>query len=241
MIYAQAAIGNIPVAVAGRGEDDIAAERNGFAGLNISGYVGDDPTIVQRNRDFLMQAVGATSWATITAEHSNMVHVINAGGEAPVGDALVTTRPGLALMALAADCVPLAIADDQAGIIGVAHAGWKGLVSQVAPACIEAMIDLGATPTNLVAILGPSICGACYEVPPERVEEVRSVASVACRDKSHLDIAAGIEAQLTRLGVRTQRIAGCTFEDDHLFSYRRAAGTPTGRGGIAIALPASGS
>ena len=136
MIYAQAAIGNIPVAVAGRGPDDIAAERSGFGGLNISGYVGDDPIAVQRNRDYLMQAVGATSWATVTAEHSNLVHRVSSGGEAPLGDALVTTQPELALMALAADCVPIAIADEQAGVIGVVHAGWKGLVSQVAPACI---------------------------------------------------------------------------------------------------------
>jgi YfiH family protein len=241
MIYAQAAIGNIPVAVAGRSQNQVLENPNGYAGLNLSGYVGDDPLVVRNNREILMRTVGATSWATVTAEHSNVVHQVSAGGEAPPGDALITTVPGLALMALSADCVPIAIGDERAGIVAVVHAGWKGLVSQVANACVEAMVDLGASPDQLVAILGPSICGSCYEVPNERVELVRSATPEACRDETHLDIAAGIKAQLAQLGVRTQQIAGCTYEDAHLFSYRRAVGTPTGRGGIAIALPTSAS
>jgi YfiH family protein len=237
MFYAKTAIGDYPVAVAGRNPTAADFLTNPFAGLNLSDYVGDNPEIVAKNQAELAASVSSQQWVTVRAQHSNQVHVVTKPGAAPLGDALVTTTPGIALMALAADCVPIALADPNAGVIAVVHSGWKGLVAQVVSATVVKMQNQGANLSNISAVLGPSICGACYEVDNSRAALVRERISAAVPDANHIDVAAGVTTQLEAFGISWVKIPGCTQEDERLFSYRRAAGSLTGRGGIAIAIP----
>ena len=206
-----------------------------FASLNLADHVGDEPESVAENRRLLLDHAGAGGLAVMAAVHGAAVAEVRAGGVVADVDALVTRAPGLALLALAADCVPIALADPDAGVIGAVHCGWRGLVAGVVPAALTAMRDLGAT--RVAAILGPSICAACYPVPGERVAEVRATpggASAAAGD-GRLDVAAGVRAQLVEAGVvvsAIRTVPGCTAEDPRLFSFRRDR--ITGRQGMMV-------
>jgi YfiH family protein len=149
-------------------------------------------------------------------------------GDAPVPevDAIVTTRRGLALAVLTADCVPVLLADPVAGIAAAAHAGRPGMIAGVVPAAVAAMTRLGADPARIVARTGPTVCGRCYEVPEEMRADVAAVEPAAHAETSWgtpaVDVAAGVHAQLTRLGVRDrERSPVCTRESPDHFSYRR--------------------
>lgn len=198
-----------------------------FAELNLGGHVGDDPASVAENRRRLARRLGL---ATERVLYMNQVHGAAVArvdgpwaGPVPEVDGMVTREPDLALAVLVADCVPVLFADPGAGVVGVAHAGRPGLVAGVAPATVAAMRDLGAREVS--AWLGPSVCGACYEVPEAMRAEVAAVvpeAWAATRQGTPaVDVAAGVEAQLRADGVEVRRIDGCTLEDDRLYSYRR--------------------
>ena len=206
-----------------------------FDTLNLADHVGDDPAAVAANRGRCLAHAQVTGLAVMGAVHGAAVAEVSMGGAVPGVDALVTRAQGLALLALAADCVPMALADPDAGVIAAVHCGWRGLAAGVVPAAVEAMRSLGAH--RIRAILGPSICGACYEVPGERIDAVRAAvrAGVAahCVDGRHLDVAAGVRAQLEGSGVGGVRVVpGCTAEDPGLFSFRRDG--VTGRQGMMV-------
>jgi YfiH family protein len=146
--------------------------------------------------------------------------------ELPAVDALVTTRRGLALAVLTADCVPVLLADPVAGVAAAAHAGRPGMVAGVVPAAVRAMTALGADPARITARTGPAVCGRCYEVPEAMRAEVAAVEPAAHAETSWgtpaLDVAAGVHAQLERLGVHDRvRSPVCTRESQDHFSYRR--------------------
>jgi polyphenol oxidase len=127
---------------------------------------------------------------------------------------------------LVADCAPVLVADPQARLVGGAHSGRPGTAAGVVPALIEAMTARGAAPSRMVALVGPCVCGACYEVPAElrkRVAEaVPETRSVTPRGTPALDIRAGIAAQLAAAGVPDVRHdRRCTIESPELYSYRR--------------------
>ena len=143
---------------------------------------------------------------------------------------MVTDRPGIALGALAADCGPILYADAQAGVIGAAHAGWKGALTGVLEATIEAMEQLGAERSRIVATLGPSISAANYEVGPEFVE--RFVAADASNadyftpssnvDHAMFDLNRYTVDRLKRAGIQADMLGRCTYSDeDDFYSYRR--------------------
>ena len=222
-----------------------------FDSLNIADHVGDDPDAVTLNRARMAALVGldGAAVAVMRAAHGASVAVVERAGTVDAVDALVTTRPGLGLIAIAADCVPLALAADDEPVIGAIHCGWPGLAAGVVDATVAVMRDLGAT--KLRAVLGPSICARCYPVPRERVDVLRAavsadVAAVACIDDGYLvdasdaqpriDVAAGVVAQLAELGVPSTRLPGCTAETGTLFSYRRACQGDgrTGRQGMIV-------
>lgn len=206
-----------------------------FDSMNLASYVGDDSENVSRNLKIAAGYVGATSVAVMNAEHSNAVHVVSDASECAKGDGLVTRETGLALAALSADCLTAALVDVESGIIGVMHAGWKGVRDNVARATAETMVTQGATLDNIVAVIGPSICPKCYQVPSDRVEQFIDTCPEAIYDERQLDLQAGVWAQFDELGISTQVIDACTFEDQNFFSYRRANGQPTGRGGLIVA------
>ena len=184
-------------------------------------------------------AVGAfTGGSTATAVrmrqvHGADVHVVTAStasGEPPTGDALVTAEPGTVLMVRVADCVPVLLADPDAGVVAAVHSGRPGMVAGVVPAAVAAMRELGAG--RLTAWVGPHVCGACYEVPEAMRDEVSAVVPAARAETSWgtpaLDIGAGVRAQLDASGVSTVDASRCTIEDEDLFSYRRQ-GAASGR------------
>ncbi|WP_338017967.1 peptidoglycan editing factor PgeF [Streptomyces taklimakanensis] len=203
--------------------------------LNLGGAVGDDPGAVRANRELAARTLGLDPADVVWMNqvHGRDVAVVDGPwhtGDVPRVDAVVTTRRGLALAVLTADCVPVLLADPVAGVAAAAHAGRPGLVAGVVPAAVERMTELGADPARTVARVGPSVCGLCYEVPAAMREEVAAVVPEAYattrRGTPAVDVAAGVRAQLARLGVPAPpRQPVCTMESTDHYSYRREGTT----------------
>ncbi|WP_307174654.1 peptidoglycan editing factor PgeF [Streptomyces africanus] len=200
--------------------------------LNLGGAVGDDPDAVRTNRELAAKSLGVDPDRVVWMNqvHGADVAVVDgpwgSSSEIPSVDAIVTTRPGLALAVLTADCVPVLLADPVAGIAAAAHAGRPGMIAGVVPAALRAMTELGAEPSRIVARTGPTVCGRCYEVPEAMRAEVSAVEPAAYAETSWgtpaVDVSAGVHAQLDRLGVRDRAQSPvCTLESDDHFSYRR--------------------
>ncbi|MEW2132792.1 peptidoglycan editing factor PgeF [Streptomyces sp. NPDC005435] len=199
--------------------------------LNLGGAVGDDPGAVRANRELTAKALGLdpASVVWMNQVHGADVAVVDEPwGDRPVPevDAIVTTRRGLALAVLTADCVPVLLADPVAGVVAAAHAGRPGMVAGIVPAAVRAMTRLGAEPGRIVARTGPCVCGRCYEVPEALRAEVAKAEPTAHAETSWgtpaVDVSAGVHTQLDRLGVcdRAQSPV-CTLESGDHFSYRR--------------------
>lgn len=160
------------------------------------------------------------------------VHGVEVGRVAePMGrvagvDGLITDRPGLPLFATFADCRPLVLYDPWRGALGLFHAGWRGTAANVAAAGVAALArEYGSRPGDLLAGIGPGICGACYEVGPEVAARFDGAWGRPGRgDRVLLDIAAANRAQLIEAGVRLERVhlhPACTLESPELPSHRR--------------------
>ncbi|MET8949508.1 MULTISPECIES: peptidoglycan editing factor PgeF [unclassified Streptomyces] len=199
--------------------------------LNLGGAVGDDAEAVRTNRELAAKSLGLDPGRVVWMNqvHGRDVAVVDEPwGARPVPevDAIVTTRRDLALAVLVADCTPVLLADPVAGVVAAAHAGRPGMVAGVVPAAVRAMMELGAEPSRIVARTGPTVCGRCYEVPEQMRAEVAAVEPAAHAETSWgtpaVDVAAGVHAQLERLGVcdRAQSPV-CTRESGDHFSYRR--------------------
>ena len=191
-----------------------------FSSLNLAFHVGDDPTLVRENREILGSQVGLHQY--MEQVHGNRTVIIEAvTEETPTADALVTGIPGVALAVMVADCIPLLLTSKVA--VAAVHVGRKGLVNDVTLNAISAMREIGAR--EISAIMGPSICGRCYEVSEEMFAEVTALHPSAAA-KTHsgtpsLDLPAALEKVLLAEGISVSFENGCTAEDSNLFSYRR--------------------
>lgn len=203
------------------------AEPDGHA-ANLSLAVGDDERRVLARRARLEAWVGVPV-AYLHQVHGAQVHECRAAptSHAPVAvaDASITTAGSLALAVLAADCVPVLLADERAGVVGAVHAGRRGVVAGVVPAAVAAMVGRGAHPGDIRAAVGPAICGLCHEVPPGLRDEVESAvpgtATTTSWGTPALDLPAAVNRQLVACGVRqVVRIGSCTLTDDRWFSHR---------------------
>ena len=223
------------VALSRRGGTSLAP----FDSLNLASYVGDSAENVSANLVLAKGLVSASEISVMNAEHGNTVHVVSGPGVAQPGDGLITKQSDLALVALAADCVPFGLVDPVNGVIAVGHAGWRGVLANVMQALLDEFISTGAQLKHTQAIIGPAICANCYEVPTERVEQFRDVRPEAISSPRNLDLTSGVKSVLATQVTKIHEISGCTLESSDLFSYRRAAGKPTGRGGLVIAISAS--
>lgn len=203
-----------------------------YEGLNLGGAVGDDPDAVRANRELAAKSLGLDPDRVVWMNqvHGNDVAEVDgpwtSTRHTPPVDGLVTATRGLALAVLTADCVPVLLADPVAGVVAAAHAGRPGMVAGIIPAAVDAMESLGADPARIVARTGPAVCGRCYEVPAEMRAEVAAVEPAAYAETSWgtpaVDVAAGVHAQLERLGVRDREQSPvCTRESADHFSYRR--------------------
>lgn len=179
----------------------------------------------------MRQVHGAEVHVLGAAEVVDLVAGLGSGPpHLPTADGVVTDQRTVALVVRAADCVPVLLADVDKGIVGAAHAGRPGMVAGVVPQTVRAMRGLGAE--ELVAWVGPHVCGACYEVPELMRSEVAEAVPEAFAETSWgtpaLDIGAGVTAQLRADGVDVVDVSRCTREDENLFSYRRQ-GAESGR------------
>ena len=206
------------------------ASRPPYDSFNLGDHVGDDEGNVYANRKRLASELGLAedklSW--MEQVHGRTATIVD-GSEtraAEATDALVTATPGVALVVLVADCVPILLADAEAGVVSAVHAGRVGTRVGVVPAAVAAMQKVGAEPHRIEALLGPAICGDCYEVPAEMAADVdKHVPGTACKTRKGtpgLDLRAGLWRQLADLGVGKIGVdPRCTNEDKTLFSYRR--------------------
>lgn len=199
-----------------------------YASLNLGDHVGDDPAAVQHNRAVVDEWIGAPA-SYLRPEHGIRVSEITAPGQTPpVADVLVTVTPGVALATVWADCVPLLLHDHGSGAVAAVHAGREGLYAGVVDAAIAALVDIrgGWKRSGIIeAVIGPAICGRCYEVDEplrERVAQRHPSARSSTRTGTpSLDLPRAVEARLAQLGCgRVTRIARCTAEDADFFSYR---------------------
>lgn len=180
--------------------------------------------------------------------HSSAVFAVAHAAQAlPEGDALVTDRPGLALGIVTADCAPVLLADPAAGVIGAAHAGWRGALGGVLENTVAAMVSLGAEPANIVAAIGPTIAQASYEVEKgfrDAFEEEDTRFFVSGRPgHCQFDLPAYVAHRLQAAGVgQVEDLGEDTYaQPGRFFSYRRAThrSQPTnGRQISMIGLPA---
>ena len=204
-----------------------------YAGLNVGVGSDDDSEHVAENRRRAAEAVlpGAALVTPYQVHSAECVTVTAPTAERPRGDALVTDRPGVLLGILTADCAPVLLADRAAGVVGAAHAGWKGALAGVTAAALEAMTALGADRDRIVAAIGPCIARASYEV--DDAFRRRFLADDAANDRFFADARAGhhrfdleayVAARLVAAGVRRVEALGLdTYADEtRFFSYRRA-------------------
>ncbi len=205
-----------------------------FSGLNCGLASSDQDQMVRINRTRVAEAmdVPTASLVTIRQTHSPDVITVTEPIETDIeGDALVTREKGLALGILTADCQPVLFSDHDAGVIGAAHAGWKGARAGVLENTLEAMVALGASRENIVAVIGPTISQPNYEVGPEFLDDFlneergndRFFASTV-DDRAHFDLPAYGLYRLNGAGIgHAEWTHHCTYADpDRFFSFRRA-------------------
>lgn len=199
-----------------------------FQGLNCGPGSSDQAEIVSINLGRVAGAMGVDRVATLDQVHSPNVVVLDAVPEdRPRADAMVTRTPGVALGILTADCQPVLLADPEAGVIGAAHAGWKGAIGGVLEATVAAMRDLGAA--NIRAAIGPTISQRAYEVGPEMLDAFMAEDPEYSRffaqgqgDRLMFDLPSFGLSRLRSVGVDAEWIGHCTYSDpERFFSYRR--------------------
>ncbi len=206
-----------------------------FEGLNCGHGSSDQSQAVTLNRDRVANAmdVNADALTSVHQYHSAEVLTLTApiSGTRPKADAMVTSTPGIALGILTADCAPVLFADTQAGVVGAAHAGWKGAIGGVLEATLDAMETLGATRANITAVIGPCISQAAYEVGPEFMDTFMADDPDNARffangtdDRVQFDLPAFGLHRLRQAGVgQAEWSRHCTYSDvGRFYSYRRS-------------------
>ena len=205
-----------------------------FAGLNCGPGSSDQSEIVTINRARVAQAMAVEPARLVTVHQVHSADVVAVDGplaERPRADAMVTATPGIALGVLTADCQPVLFADTETGVIGAAHAGWRGALDGVLEATVAAMEGLGARRDRITAVIGPSISQAAYEVGPEFLEDFMAEDPAYSRFFANGENGR-YQFDLPGFGLHCLRRAGvsdaewtrhCTYSDAaRFYSYRRA-------------------
>lgn len=225
-----------------------------FSGLNCGYGSGDETANVDKNRDIAMAklGLGRDQLNTLYQIHSTEVAVADRQWSLqnrPKADGLVANRPGIAIGIMTADCTPVLFADPKAGVIGAAHAGWKGAIGGVLPNTVQKMEDLGADRAHIIAVVGPCIHQASYEVGPEfRAQFIKENLTndryfVPSSKAGHalFDLPQFVLDKLANLGLSAVQNASVDtyVNETQFYSYRRAthrAEEDYGRGLSAIVL-----
>lgn len=205
-----------------------------FTGLNCGYGSSDQHDIVTINRKRVAAAldVSVDQLVGVHQVHSDEAIAVTGPLPRPIkADGIATATPGVAISVLTADCQPVLFADKKAGVIGAAHAGWKGALDGVLEATVRKMEDLGAHRTDISAVIGPSISQRNYEVGPEFLDRFLAVDVNFGRffvqgqkDRLHFDLPGFGLDQLRRCGIgRASWTRHCTYDDpERFFSYRRS-------------------
>jgi YfiH family protein len=205
-----------------------------YQGLNCGFGSADSAQNVRHNRDLVAKSFGIdrTHLISVHQTHSTQVTMVQGPITEPVqSDAMVTDQPGLALAILTADCQPVLFSDPVAGVIGAAHAGWRGTLDGILESTLDAMETLGAKRARIRAVIGPSISQGAYEVGPdffdnftmEHSDNARFFAS-GTNDRLQFDLIGFGLLKLRQAGVGHAEWTGhCTYsEPDRFYSYRQA-------------------
>lgn len=205
------------------------------ASLNCGLGSGDDPECVEANRRLAADAIiEGAPLASVHQVHSATAVIVDRAlphDRRPQADALVTDRPGLLLAIVTADCAPVLLADAESGVVGAAHAGWRGAMAGVTDQAIAAMISLGARVDRIAAAVGPCIARASYQVDQGFADRLLAddggnerFLSVGPADRPHFDLEAYVVARLAAAGVRRIEAVGLdTYAlEPRYFSFRRA-------------------
>lgn len=205
-----------------------------YEGLNVGIGSDDDQSDIAQNRAKIAEHFSQPhdNLVTLYQIHSPTALIVKdtISGERPKADAIVINQPGLIAGILTADCGPVIFADEKAGVIAAAHAGWQGATGGVLENTITTMETLGANRANITAVLGPTISQKNYEVGPEFVERLNALSTdnaqwfIPSNDPDHamFDLPGYIVERLTRSGVDASWTGHCTYEQpDQFFSYRR--------------------
>ncbi len=192
-----------------------------FLSNNLATHVGDDHATAVANRAHLERDLG------LPIQFMDQVHgdvVVHVGSEvipAPSADGLLTQAKGIGLAVMVADCIPLLLSNSKS--VAAVHVGRKGLMNEIAMAAIREMREIDSC--EITAIVGPSICGECYEVSQDVFDEVSAkfpLAASRTRDGGFaLDLSRALIEQLLETGVQVLDEGRCTVEDKNLYSYRR--------------------
>ncbi len=226
--------------------DNLTAAKHGFfgrrggvssgvyAGLNCGAGSNDKPEDVAQNRALVAGHFDTPTEQLISVHqvHSaDAVQIVGAhDGPSPKCDGMVTTAPGVVLGALSADCAPVLFEDRDAGVVGAAHAGWRGALSGVCDATIDKMVELGADRHNISAAVGPCLSQRNYEVGPEFFEDFLAEDPAFDRyfaggngDRMQFDLPGFVLGRLRAADIKSAEWTGhCTYADpDRFFSYRR--------------------
>ncbi|MEP5762847.1 MAG: peptidoglycan editing factor PgeF [Litoreibacter sp.] len=204
-----------------------------YSGLNCGFGSSDQTDVVNINRTRVALAMDVAPDHLITVHqcHSSDVATVDKPLETtPKVDAIVTATPGLTLGILTADCQPVLFADQNAGVIGAAHAGWGGAIGGVLETTIDAMVDLGAKRETITAVIGPCISQSSYEVGPEYMDRFVQDDPENTRfftngedDRYLFDLPGFGLHRLRAAGVRAEWIRHCTYTDEaRFYSYRRS-------------------
>ncbi len=231
-----------------------------YHSLNFSSTVGDDPLAVEQNIQLACQTLGFTPAETVSCYQVHGADILtieptHTSGIIGQADGLVTNIPKVYLLLRFADCTPLIFFDPVRNIVGLAHAGWRGTVQNVAGATVQAMVKLGCRPADIIAVIGPSIGSCCYEVGTEVVQATRLAfnspemlfyaggqnlknwSDILARDTVYFDMATANHRQLEASGlkqiVQTHICTACQVTQ---FFSHRAEGGRTGRFGVMIGL-----
>ncbi len=231
-----------------------------YGALNLGFHVGDDPEKVLKNRKRLATAIGIPlSHFTLGKQiHSGNVTIVSEElrgkgcahheGAIDATDSMVTDVPGICLIILVADCVPMVFFDPSRKVIGIAHAGWQGTLRFVARNTVRAMErEFGSSPRNIMVGVGPSIGPCCYKVGPEVISQLEDafgtrrgyIANESTDGGGYFDLWKANLKQLLHAGIQRRNIEVakiCTCHNpDLFFSYRHQRGN-TGRFGVGITI-----
>ena len=207
-----------------------------FDSLNLGRGLGDRPEDVEENHRRFAEAVGFRTLYEVSQVHGSQIRVVAGDEDAAMfrqseGDAVIATRPGVAVGIRVADCVPVLLANRRTGSVAAVHAGWRGVVAKIVPQAVHQLV--GDVDDDLLVAIGPHIGADRFEVGPDvasQLEQAMAPGDSRCPVnrtglKPYVDLSLILISQLTQCGLKgpqIDRIAGCTYsEPDRFFSYRR--------------------